>query len=390
MDTGPVPPRRPGEIRHTPAHGIPSARATPVDGTPIHAEEPAAWRDAPRRTVPDTPVPPGAPEHPIAHDAPGREETPRIWGRPPTGPQPRVTRRETVAKPQPHPTRQEAVPQPETRGGAGWPRTSEAQDRYQGQGRERSLSSSSTGPMGVRETSGVQVRLGRRERHAQRRERERGGRRGWLVAVGVLVLTGLVTAGLVLTGGPGGGGKTSTAAGRNGPGGVAGPLPPAGTPVEVGTADGARYRLATVGNGIGEDAAGWSSAPPSGTAFPYIEYLLTNPTNDNVLLDFPGDVFVKRRLVTAEARGRCMPQAGVPEDMCTPPTRSEVVRRVAGRDLIPGDGGDKYLPPGSTVLVRATVDVPVDSDITRADMGLYVWKQLYMADQLAKLVPFPR
>ncbi len=48
------------------------------------------------------------------------------------------------------------------------------------------------------------------------------------------------------------------------------------------------------------------------------------------------------------------------------------------------------MPPGSAFLVRATVDVPVDRDLKRSDLGLFVWKQLYMADQLAKQAPFPR
>ncbi|WP_157430631.1 hypothetical protein [Actinomadura macra] len=114
-------------------------------------------------------------------------------------------------------------------------------------------------------------------------------------------------------------------------------------------------------------------SPTSPGAFAYIEYILTNPTGREVLLDFPGDVFVKRDLVTPRARGRCMPQASVPEDMCTPPTRSEVVRRLAGGEPIAGDGGDTFMPPGASYLVRATVDVPVERRLTREDMGLYVW-----------------
>ncbi|MDL4821032.1 hypothetical protein [Actinomadura opuntiae] len=254
---------------------------------------------------------------------------------------------------------------------------------------------SGAGPMGVRETSGVQVRLGSRTRARQERPRRRGGRRGGLVAGGVLALAALVTAGLVLTPGSGddkgGDGGPAPATAEQRPAGGSGRLPRTGTPVEVGTADGSKYRLAAVGGGVSDDGVvtTFQSSPPSGTSFAYIEYVLSNPTGHKVLLDFPGDVFVKRDLVTKAARGRCMPQAGVPEDMCTPPTQSRVVRRLAGGDLVPGDGGDKYLPPGASYLVRATVDVPVARRLTRPDMGLYVWKQLYMADQLAKQVPFP-
>jgi hypothetical protein len=33
--------------------------------------------------------------------------------------------------------------------------------------------------------------------------------------------------------------------------------------------------------------------------------------------------------------------------------------------------------------------VPVSERTKRTDLRLYVWKQLYMADQLAKEAPFP-
>lgn len=309
--------------------------------------------------------------------AQGSREPPRVWGRPPES--------------QPPPRGRHPEPEPEVeveaRGGVAWAAVPEAQDAYS----EQEEASSTTGPMGVRETSGVQVRLGSRERERERMARRRAGRRSGLVAAGVLVLAGLVSVGLVLTrgSGDGGTGASSSASGPRPNADVR--LPRAGTPIEVGTADGSKYKIATVTNGVSDGVVTtFQSTPPSGTTFAYIEYLLTNPTDEKVLLDFPGDVFVKRELITPDARGRCMPQAGVPEDMCTPPTKSRVLRRLAGGELIPGEGGDKYLAPGATYLVRATVDVPVQDTITRADMGLYVWKQLYMADQLAKQAPFPR
>ncbi|MFB4298294.1 hypothetical protein [Actinomadura sp. NTSP31] len=242
------------------------------------------------------------------------------------------------------------------------------------------------------------MRLGSRARARQERSRGRGGRggrRGGLIAGGVLALAALVTTGLLLAPGSGGGkdddGGLAPTTAEQRPAGGSARLPRTGTPVEVGTADGSKYRLAAVGGGVSDDGVvtTFQSSPPSGTSFAYIEYVLTNPTGQKVLLDYPGDIFVKRDLVTKTARGRCMPQAGVPEDMCTPPTQSRVVRKLAGGDLIAGDGGDKYLSPGASYLVRATVDVPVARRLTRSDMGLYVWKQLYMADQLAKQVPFP-
>ena len=168
------------------------------------------------------------------------------------------------------------------------------------------------------------------------------------------------------------------------------PPPPTGTTIDVATADGSKYRLATVTAGLGDRAGGaQQSPPPPGTTYAYIDYVLTNPSGQRSLLDFPGDVFVRRDLVAEQARGRCVWQPGVPETMCTPPVRSVVVRRLAGGELEPGEGGDRYLPPGSSYLVRATAEVPVSESTKRADLRLYVWKQLYMADQLAKPVPYP-
>ncbi|WP_433476788.1 hypothetical protein ACQPZP_06830 [Spirillospora sp. CA-142024] len=359
MDTERGLPRRPGEIRHTPAQGVP--KVTPREGTPVQP--------------PGAPIPPGAPTSPIVQAAPAprpapgahpsQQGPPRVWGAPPRSPAPERAARV---------------------GAAEWAAVPEAQDAYSG----REARPSTPEPMGVRETSGVQVRLGSRDRERERRAaRRRAGRRGGLVAAGVLVLAGLVAIGLVLT--PGSGDEDAAdappAASDQAPNG--GGLPLAGSPITVGTADGSKYRIAAVKAGVSDGVTTFQSSPPSGTAFPYIEYILGNPTDQKILLDFPGDVFVKRDLVTPEARGRCMPQAGVPEVMCTPPTKSQVVRRLAGGSLIPGDGGDKYLAPGASYLVRATVDVPVNRTIRRSDMGLYVWKQLYMADRLAKQAPFP-
>ncbi|WP_051301382.1 hypothetical protein [Actinomadura rifamycini] len=271
--------------------------------------------------------------------------------------------------------------------------------------------------MGTRETSGVQVRLGARGGRARReraraeraadewsrpggypgdgpggRSGKRAGRRAGVVAAGVVALAGLVMAGVVLSSSTredeAGNAALGGAERPNGTASV--PLPEAGKPVEVGTADGSRYRIAAVTAGVSDGAMpSAQSAAPSGTSYPYIEYLLTNPKDEQVLLDFPGDVFVKADLVADDARGRCMPQAGVPEDMCTPPTKSRVVKTLAGGEPIAGDGGDKWMPPGSSYLVRATVTVPVDRRIDGTDLGLFIWRQLYVNDQLAKPAPFP-
>ena len=370
MDTERGVPRRPDEVRYTPPHGIP-ARATPTDGTPIHSGTSARPGGGP-----GAPIPPGAPTRPIVH-APSA-----------TGPQARVDPYATGP--------QEAADPRDTPEEAAWEAVPEAQNAYV----DRDVPpSSTTGPIGPRVTSGVQVRIASREPERGRRRARTPGGRGGLIAAGVLALAGLVTAGLFLTRGTGDGGtdpdpsarKSAGGTATAGGGGTGRVLPRAGSPIEVGTADGARYRIATVAGGVNDGVVTTSqSTPPSGTSFAYIEYLLSNPTRKKVLLDYPGDVFLRRDLIAPEARGRCMPQAGVPEEMCTPPTHSRVIRRLRGGDLTPGEGGDKYMAPGGTYLVRATVDVPVRRNITRKDMGLYVWKQLYMADRLAKQAPFPR
>ncbi|MBX6765924.1 MAG: hypothetical protein IRY90_01985 [Actinomadura rubrobrunea] len=261
-------------------------------------------------------------------------------------------------------------------------------------GRPVSPSATSTGPLGVHETSGIQVRLGTRRTRDDRRGRRGGRRRAGVLAVCALtVAAGLIAAGVLLT--PDlrdriGLGKVGAFGARGDASAAA--LPRAGAPVEVGTADGSRYRLQTVTAGAADGTAAPQQASRSARGtYAYIDYILSNPTDHQVLLDFPGDVFVKRDLVAPEDRGRCVWQAGVPEDMCTPPTRSEVVRRLKGGPLIDGDGGDRYLPPGSSYLVRATVEVPLDRPAQgRDDLRLFIWKQLYMADQPAREVPFPR
>ncbi|MCP2337154.1 hypothetical protein [Actinomadura rupiterrae] len=262
---------------------------------------------------------------------------------------------------------------------------------------EASYGPRSSDEIGVRETSGVEVRIAssRSERNRIRREeRGRSGRRkGLLVCAGVLVVAAAAAGAFVLI--PGSDsekGDPGTAAIDGNPPASSTQstaMPKTGTPVTVGTTDGYQYQLAAVDSGVGEGASTQQTTAPSGYGFAYVEYVLSNPTAKKVLLDFPGDVFVKRTLVQSAARGRCMPQAGTPEDMCTPPTHSDVVRSLRGGQLIKGDGDDKYMPPGSAYLVRATVDVPVEKELKTGDLRLFIWKQMYMADQTAKEAPLP-
>ncbi|MFC9973461.1 hypothetical protein ACFVH6_21465 [Spirillospora sp. NPDC127200] len=252
------------------------------------------------------------------------------------------------------------------------------------------------GRTGRRDTSGVQVRLGSRSARNRERRQARSGRRLGIIAgsfVGGLAVVS--AAALLLMPGSEGGETTvspepQTAQGTAPTTAAKARLPRGGPPVDISTADGSRYRVQAVTGGTVNGVTTLQSSPPSGTAFPYVEYILTNPSKEKVLLDFPGDVFVRRDQVAAKARGRCMYQAGAPETMCTPPATSTVVRRLAGGALTAGDGGDKYLAPGGSYLVRATVEVPVDKRIRRGDLRLYIWKKLYVADQYAREAQFPR
>ncbi|MEV4256812.1 hypothetical protein AB0J52_26930 [Spirillospora sp. NPDC049652] len=250
--------------------------------------------------------------------------------------------------------------------------------------------------LGVRETSGVEVRIAssRSERQRLRREqRSRSGRRkGLLAGAGVLVVAAAAVGAFVLMPGSDGGkdgGNPSGSASQSVPV-RSGPMPKTGTVVSVATADGYRYQLGVVDTGSSEGTATQQTTAPTGYGFAYVEYVLSNPGRDKVLLDFPGDVFVKRSRVESSGRGRCMPQVGAPEDMCTPPTHSDVVRSLRGGQLVAGDGDDKYMPPGSAYLVRATVDVPVEKQLKTGDLRLFIWKRLYMGNQDAKEAPLPR
>lgn len=404
MDRGPEIPRGSGDLRNTPPGGTPSPRETPLDGLPAHP--PARERPEGRTPPSGAPIPPDAPMRPIVqgpprrgpggrpgasepphdpHETPsGAQDIPDVWGRPPESGPP-----SGPGRPGPH----GHGPAPEDEGP--WGALPEAQDPVLEKAGAR-FASDQPGP---RETAGVEVRLGtragerarerERERERERREPRRRGGRGVLAAVGVLVVAGLVAAGLVLTRGADGGGEPQAGGPRTQLQDVE--PPPAGKPVEVGTVDGFRYRLAAVRSGLDKEAAraARGSLPP-GTTYPYIDYLLSNPTDDEVLLEYPGDVFLKRNLIVRQARGRCEPKLGVPNYMCTPPTQSKVVRRLIGGELVPGDGGDQYMPPKSTYLVRITVQVPVDSDISSRDLRLYVWEQIYRGTNPALLVPFPR
>lgn len=354
MDTGPGIPRRPAGPRET-SRDLDS----PTSGIPVQPSSSAPPAGHPSGGHPSGGSPSASGGHPYAQDAPGQ---------PPYGNQ---------QQPQMQPTL------------SGAPQNAYAQ--------EPSYTARGSDELGVRETSGVEVRIGssRSERNRLRREqRGRDGRRkGVLIGAGALVVAAAAVAALVLIPGSDGGKDGGTAASGGGTPSVpaqGGAMPKTGTQVTVATTDGSRYQLGVVDTGTAEGAATQQTTAPTGYGFAYIEYVLSNPGKEKVLLDYPGDVFVKLSRLEKSARGRCMPQVGAPETMCTPPTHSDVVKTLRGGQLVAGDGEDKYMPPGSSYLVRATVDVPVAKTLRPGDLRLFIWKRLYMGNQDAKEAPLPR
>jgi hypothetical protein len=168
--------------------------------------------------------------------------------------------------------------------------------------------------------------------------------------------------------------------------------PRTGPAVEIATAGGYRYRLAAVGGGVDTGAAStMQSSPSPGMSYVHADYVLGNPLDKPVLLDlYTVDVFIKRDLLPKRTRGLCMWHNGVPEDMCTPPARPQVMSRLAGDPPTGGTGGDRYMAPGASYVIRVSVDVPLAEEPGPGDLRLYVWKPTYMADALVKEVPFPK
>ncbi|PKK15788.1 protein kinase [Thermomonospora sp. CIF 1] len=272
-----------------------------------------------------------------------------------------------------------AEPASRTAGSAPGPRLSVPEDRL-----VASAATSGGARMRVHETSGIQVTIRGRasgRRDAPRRTGRRNGLLAGLVAVVVLAGGALVAwkSGLV-----GGSAEAPTQAQA---------APHTGPPVEISTIDGQRYRLAAIGSGVSPGAAptGGPSKDGEGAAYVYAEYLISNLMNKPVPLDlYAVDLFIKRDLLPERSRGLCMWHNGVPEDMCTPPAKPHVMFRLAGGAPVSGAQGGQYMPPGASYVVRVTLDVPLRRDPGAGELGLYVWKQMYMTSALAQEVPFPR
>jgi hypothetical protein len=169
----------------------------------------------------------------------------------------------------------------------------------------------------------------------------------------------------------------------------AGSPPQAGWPLEVTTPDGYRYSMAAVTAGTRDRPSAGGTPSPSGAVYAYADYVLSNTQNRPVLLDFPIDLFIDRAIVPESERSRCMPQPGVPGDMCTLPNQSQIALRLRNSEAPIVRGADTFIPPGASYLVRVVTDLPVKKAAGQADMRLYVWNVRFTTDRKAIEVAFP-
>ncbi|MFA1539288.1 hypothetical protein [Actinomadura monticuli] len=231
-------------------------------------------------------------------------------------------------------------------------------------------------------------------RSHRRRKKTSAGRLGLAGALTGAVGIAAVAAGIVFLR-PGGGGAEETAQptlasqGDDGRAGSAVPAPKAGPPVNFTTPEGYGYSLAAVKAGTSRQPLGATEAPPPGTTYAYADYILTNTQRRPVLLDYPGDLFMPTAQVPASARERCMPQAGIPDDMCTLPNHTKITARIDGAKAPVDDNGSPMMPAGASYVVRIASDLPVNDDLSPDDLRLYVWNARYTSDRKGIRLTFP-
>lgn len=230
-------------------------------------------------------------------------------------------------------------------------------------------------------------------RSHRRRKKSHAGRLGLAGA-----LTGAVgiaaVAGAIVYLRPGTGERESTrptlaSQGDTGPQGASVPAPKAGPPINFTTPEGYGYSLAAVMAGTNRQPLGATTAPPSGTTYAYADYILTNNQRRPVLLDFPADLFMPKAQVPQDAQERCMPQAGIPDDMCTLPNHSKITGRIDGSKPPIEESGSAMMPAGASYVVRIASDLPVKEDLSADDLRLYVWNARYTSDRKGIRLAFP-
>ncbi|MFB4315391.1 hypothetical protein [Actinomadura sp. 21ATH] len=230
---------------------------------------------------------------------------------------------------------------------------------------------------------------------SHRRRRKRGaGKLGIAGALSGAVAMAAVAAGIVVFRPPGGedpgspSGLTSQGDGTQGelPSGQA---PATGPALSVTTPEGYGYGLAAAKAGTDDRPLDDAQPPPEGTTYAYADYVLTNNQRRPALLDYPADLFLPREHVPDGSRERCMPQPGIPEDMCTLPNRSRVTARVNGAEAPISEAGDTLIPPGASYVVRIATDLPVKDGLKPEDLKLYVWNARYTSDRKGIEIAFP-
>ncbi|GGT51045.1 hypothetical protein [Actinomadura citrea] len=229
-------------------------------------------------------------------------------------------------------------------------------------------------------------------RSHRRRKKSHAGRLGLAGAltgaVGIAAVAGAI---VVLRPGTGDGGGSSppSLASQGGAAGASVPAPKAGPPVGFTTPEGYGYSLAAIMAGTSRQPLGATQAPPSGTTYAYADYVLTNSQRRPVLLDFPADLFMPKSQIPSSAQERCMPQAGIPDDMCTLPNHSKITGRIDGAKAPVEDGGDTMMPAGASYVVRIASDLPVEEDLSADDLRLYVWNARFTSDRKGVRLAFP-
>jgi hypothetical protein len=231
-------------------------------------------------------------------------------------------------------------------------------------------------------------------RSHRRRKKTSAGRLGLAGAVTGAVGIAAIAAGIVVLR-PGGGGAEEAARPSLGSQGVstrqgsAVPAPKAGPPVNFTTPEGYGYSLAAVRAGTDRQPLGATKAPPSGTTYAYADYILTNTQRRAVLLDYPADLLMPKSKVPKAAQERCMPQAGIPDDMCTLPNHSKITTRIDGAKAPVEQDGSTMMPASASYVVRIASDLPVNDDLSADALRLYVWNARYTSDRKGIQLAFP-
>lgn len=234
-------------------------------------------------------------------------------------------------------------------------------------------------------------------RSHRRRKKSNAGRIGLAGALTGAVGIAAVAAAIVVLrtdGGSGADPARPASAGQSEPGdpgagGQSVAAPRTGPPVDFMTPEGYGYSLAAVKAGADKRPLGATKAPPSGTTYAYADYVLTNSQRRPVLLDYPADLFLPKARVPEAMRERCMPQPGIPDDMCTLPNHSEITARVDGARPPADENGSTMIPAGASYVVRIATDLPVDASISADDLRLYVWNARFTSDRKGIRLAFP-